>query len=88
MLYKQPPPRNYYSFFSLNVGLLLGMKTCQDTSRTYYPSGNGTPTINVARQCIGMTDGTGATTWAYTYGNALIRKEGEMPLFDGLGSER
>jgi hypothetical protein len=24
----------------------------------------------------------------YTYGNALIRKDGETPLFDGLGSER
>jgi RHS repeat-associated protein len=31
----------------------------------------------------------GATTTAtYTYGNALIRKDGEVPLFDGLGSER
>ena len=30
----------------------------------------------------------GATTAAYTYGNALIRKDGETPLFDGLGSER
>ena len=24
----------------------------------------------------------------YTYGNALVRKDGETPLFDGLGSER
>jgi len=31
----------------------------------------------------------GATTAAtYTCGNALIRKDGETPLFDGLGSER
>ena len=31
----------------------------------------------------------GATTTAtYTYGNALLRKDGEYPLFDGLGSER
>lgn len=31
----------------------------------------------------------GATTTAtYTYGNALVRKDGETPLFDGLGSER
>jgi len=29
-----------------------------------------------------------ATTATYTYGNALIRKDGETPLFDGLGSER
>jgi RHS repeat-associated protein len=28
------------------------------------------------------------TTATYTYGNALIRKDGETPLFDGLGSER
>ena len=27
-------------------------------------------------------------TAAYAYGNALIRKDGEYPLFDGLGSER
>jgi RHS repeat-associated protein len=29
-----------------------------------------------------------ATTATYTYGNALVRKDGETPLFDGLGSER
>jgi len=29
-----------------------------------------------------------STTATYTYGNALIRKDGEYPLFDGLGSER
>ncbi len=29
-----------------------------------------------------------STTATYTYGNALIRKDGETPLFDGLGSER
>jgi len=29
-----------------------------------------------------------ATTATYTYGNSLIRKDGETPLFDGLGSER
>ena len=30
----------------------------------------------------------GATTTAtYTYGNALIRKDGETPLFDGLASQ-
>jgi len=28
------------------------------------------------------------TTATYTYGNALVRKDGEYPLFDGLGSER
>jgi RHS repeat-associated protein len=28
------------------------------------------------------------TTATYTYGNALVRKDGETPLFDGLGSER
>ena len=28
------------------------------------------------------------TTATYTYGNGLIRKDGETPLFDGLGSER
>jgi RHS repeat-associated protein len=27
-------------------------------------------------------------TATYTYGNALLRKDGEYPLFDGLGSER
>jgi len=27
-------------------------------------------------------------TAAYTYGTSLIRKDGETPLFDGLGSER
>src|SRR5919204_4397158 len=27
-------------------------------------------------------------TATYTYGNALIRKDGEYPLFDGIGSER
>ncbi len=30
----------------------------------------------------------GTTTATYTYGNSLIRKDGETPLFDGLGSER
>jgi RHS repeat-associated protein len=29
-----------------------------------------------------------ATTATYTYGNALVRKDAETPLFDGLGSER
>ena len=29
-----------------------------------------------------------ATAATYTHGNALIRKDGETPLFDGLGSER
>jgi|SRR5579884_302184 len=29
-----------------------------------------------------------STTATYTYGNRLIRKDGEYPLFDGLGSER
>ncbi len=29
-----------------------------------------------------------STTGTYTYGNALVRKDGEVPLFDGLGSER
>ena len=28
------------------------------------------------------------TTATYTYSNGLIRKDGETPLFDGLGSER
>src|SRR5436190_667679 len=27
-------------------------------------------------------------TAVYAYGNALVRKDGEYPLFDGLGSER
>ena len=30
----------------------------------------------------------GTTTATYTYANALIRKDGETPLFDGLGFER
>ena len=30
----------------------------------------------------------GNTTATYTYSNSLIRKDGETPLFDGLGSER
>ena len=30
----------------------------------------------------------GTTTATYTYGNSLIRKDAETPLFDGLGSER
>ena len=30
----------------------------------------------------------GTTSATYTYGNSLIRKDGETPLFDGLGSER
>ena len=30
----------------------------------------------------------GTTSATYTYGNALIRKDEETPLFDGLGSER
>ncbi len=29
-----------------------------------------------------------STTATYTYGNALVRKDGEFPLFDGQGSER
>ena len=29
-----------------------------------------------------------STTATYAYGNSLIRKDGETPLFDGLGSER
>ena len=30
----------------------------------------------------------GTTTATYTYGTSLIRKDGETPLFDGLGSAR
>jgi RHS repeat-associated protein len=30
----------------------------------------------------------GTVTAQYAYGNALIRKDGEYPLYDGLGSER
>ena len=30
----------------------------------------------------------GIVTAVYTYGNALVRKDSEYPLFDGLGSER
>ena len=33
--------------------------------------------------CLGST-----FTAAYTYGNALLRKDAEYPLFDGQGSER
>src|SRR5205085_10115974 len=36
-----------------------------------------------------LTEKTGGSfTAAYAYGNELIRKDGEYPLFDGLGSER
>jgi len=36
-----------------------------------------------------LQEKVGATfTSAYAYGNGLIRKDGEYPLFDGLGSER
>jgi RHS repeat-associated protein len=31
---------------------------------------------------------SGTTTATYTYGNALIRKDGETPLYDGLGTAR
>jgi YD repeat-containing protein len=30
----------------------------------------------------------GSVTASYTTGNALLRKDGETPMFDGLGSER
>ena len=30
----------------------------------------------------------GTVTGIYTYGNSLIRRNGEYPLFDGQGSER
>ena len=36
-----------------------------------------------------LVEKQGSTTTAvYTYGNALIRKDGEIPLFDGQGNER
>ena len=31
---------------------------------------------------------SGTTTATYTYGNSLVRKDGEYPMFDGLGTER
>jgi RHS repeat-associated protein len=45
----------------------------------------------LASDFLGITrlEAQGAqTTAVYTYGNALVRKDGEYPLFDGLGSER
>ena len=36
-----------------------------------------------------MTEKAGGSfTAAYAYGNGLIRKDGEYPIFDGLGSKR
>jgi RHS repeat-associated protein len=43
--------------------------------------------VNAGSQVLLEKQGS-TTTATYTYGNALIRKDGEVPLFDGLASER
>ncbi|HZP80597.1 MAG TPA: RHS repeat-associated core domain-containing protein, partial [Chthonomonadaceae bacterium] len=53
-------------------------RTAGGTTTTFQYGGGGV-----------LLEKQGATTTAtYTYGNALLRKDGEYPLFDGLGSER
>ena len=66
------------------------------TSFTYDPEGRrvsrtagGTTTKFVFSGSKILLEKQGSTTTAtYTYGNELIRKDGETPLFDGLGSEK
>ena len=53
-------------------------RTAGGTTTQFLSSGN-----RVYLEAVG-----GTPTAYYSYGNALIRKDGEYPLFDGLGSER
>jgi hypothetical protein len=54
--------------------------------QTGGPSGV-TPTLAADNQRSLEAQGSTVTA-KYGYGNALYRKDGEFPLFDGLGSER
>jgi RHS repeat-associated protein len=59
------------------------------TGRRYSrTSGGTTTTFQYAGSQVLLEKQGSTTTATYTYGNALIRKDGEVPLFDGLGSER
>jgi YD repeat-containing protein len=59
------------------------------TGRRYSRTAGGTTTTFQYAGSQVLLEKQGSTTTAtYTYGNALIRKDGEVPLFDGLGSER
>ena len=55
-----------------------GNRTAGGTTTTFQYGGGG---VLLEKQ-------GGTTTATYTYGNALLRKDSEYPMFDGLGSER
>jgi len=57
--------------------------------RRYSRANGGTTTVFYYGPGGILTEKQGANfTSAYAYGNGLIRKDGEYPMFDGLGSER
>ena len=57
--------------------------------RRYSRTAGGTTTVFQYSGSQVLREKQGANyTATYTYGNALIRKDSEVPLFDGLGSER
>ena len=57
--------------------------------RRYSRANGGTTTVFAYGPGGILTEKQGSTfTAAYAYGNGLIRKDGEYPMFDGLGTER
>ena len=57
--------------------------------RRYSRANGGTTTLFYYGPGGILTEKQGGSfTSAYAYGNGLIRKDGEYPMFDGLGSER
>ncbi len=59
----------------------LGRRVCRT-------AGGTTTNFQYAGDAVLLEKQGASTTGTYTYGNALIRKDGETPLYDGLGTAR
>jgi RHS repeat-associated protein len=74
---------------SSTVGGVSTTFACDALGRRISRTAGGTTTQFLSSGSQIWLEAQGGTTTAtYTYGNALIRKDGETPMFDGLGSER
>jgi hypothetical protein len=56
--------------------------------RVSRTAGGTTTNFQYSGDSVLLEKQSGTTTATYTYGNALIRKDGETPLYDGLGTAR
>jgi hypothetical protein len=56
--------------------------------RVFRAAGGTTTNFQYVGDAVLLEKQSGTTTATYTYGNALIRKDGETPFYDGLGTAR